>query len=89
MASEESKQMKRLMDAVKGRPLSQSLSYDVNTITRGHYNGGDKLSRVDRANVQVVIERMQSRGVTPAALLLSECQQRSLADRKNKGQGNK
>jgi hypothetical protein len=86
-ATEESKLMKRLIDAVKGRPLSWSLTHDIKRLTGRSYNGGEKLLMSDRAQVQLTINDMAARGVKPAATLLTECQQQAIRRRSLKGNG--
>jgi hypothetical protein len=79
--SEEAKLMKRLMDAVNGRPLSWSLTHDIKRITGHQYSGGEKLCSICRKQVQAEIDGMAARGVQPAKTLLSKCQQQALRRR--------
>jgi hypothetical protein len=76
-ASEEAMLVRRLMHAVKGRPLSWSLARVVALITGNHYSGGDKLRSGDKPRVQELVDWHVSRGVVPAETLLTDCQQRT------------
>lgn len=74
--------LKRLINAAEGRPLSWSLSMDINKMLGTTYSGGDKLGKVQREHVKALIAEMRARGIAPAKTLLTECQQK--AQRKKK-----
>jgi hypothetical protein len=75
--SEQSKQLKRLLDAAKGRPLSWSLAQDVEQVTGVQHSGGDKLCASERAKVQAVCDEMIARGIRPARSLATPMQRQA------------
>ncbi len=73
----ESRDLKRYMDAAKGRPLSWGPAIEMRSLIGAEYSGGDKLSAGDRAKLQVHIDTLLARGVVPATSLLTECQKKA------------
>jgi hypothetical protein len=69
--------LKRYIDAVKGRPLSWSLAIAMGDLLGSSYSGGDKLNADDRVKLQRVIDSLLARGVKPSASLLTTCQKRA------------
>jgi hypothetical protein len=74
----EAQDLKRYMDAVKGRPLSWGLAIDMQRLLGRQYSGGDKLSPADRTKLQGIVDTMLLGGVKPAKSLLSREQKKAL-----------
>jgi len=80
--------LKRLQDALRGRTLSGTAAYEINTIIcgdkpyRSHVEQGDKLPGIFRAAVQEAADRMIADGVIASISLLSRAQKNAIAKRR-------